>query len=101
MDEKARKKKEQKQEFAQEMELVNRLQNEMEHERRMMVDKRTQERDFLRKMLAENEANKAKATAAANMEKENDVHALQEYGRMLDKQDNDRQREFEQRERRA
>jgi hypothetical protein len=66
VDEKSRKKKEQKQEFAQEVELVHRLQNEMEHERRMMVEKRAQEREFLRKMLAENEANKQKATMAAN-----------------------------------
>ena len=52
-------------------------------------------------MLAENEANKAKAQMTAAMEKENDVQALAEYGRMLDRQENDRQREFEQRERRA
>jgi hypothetical protein len=39
-EEKLRKKKESKQEFAQECELVSRLQNEMEHERRMMIDKR-------------------------------------------------------------
>jgi hypothetical protein len=39
-EEKIRKKKEQKQEFAQECELVHRLQTEMDHERRMMVEKR-------------------------------------------------------------
>lgn len=60
-DEKVRRKKEQKQEFAQECELVQRLQSEMEHERRMMVEKRAQEREYLKRMLAENEANKAKA----------------------------------------
>lgn len=52
-------------------------------------------------MLLENEANKAKAQKVAAMEKEADVDALLEYGRMLDKQEADRQREFEQRERRA
>ena len=46
-------------------------------------------------MLAENEANKAKAQITAAQEKENDVQALADYGRMLDRQDNDRQREFE------
>jgi hypothetical protein len=46
-------------------------------------------------MLAENEDNKRKAAKMQNMEKENDVNALAEYGRMLDKQENDRQREFE------
>jgi hypothetical protein len=99
--EKARKKVEKKQEFAQEVEVVQRLQNEMAHERMLMQEKRTQEREYLRKMLLENEANKAKAEKMANNEKANDIQALMEYGRMLDRQDQDRQREFEQRERRA
>jgi hypothetical protein len=51
--------------------------------------------------MAENEANKAKAQEDANLAKAGDIHALMEYGRMLDKQDEDRQREFAQRERRA
>jgi hypothetical protein len=38
-------------------------------------------------MLLENEANKAKMNQAANQEKANDVQALMEYGRMLDKQE--------------
>lgn len=67
----------------------------------MMVEKRAQEREYLKRMLAENEANKAKAQQTAAAEKENDVQALAEYGRMLDRQEQDRQREFEQRERRA
>lgn len=73
----------------------------MEHERRLMHEKRVQEREYLRKMLLENEANRVKAEKEANCEKANDIQALMDYGRMLDKQDNDRQREFEQRERRA
>lgn len=52
-------------------------------------------------MLIENEENKRKAALLLNNEKENDVNALAEYGRMLDKQENDRQREFESREKRA
>lgn len=80
---------------------MERLQNEMNHERRMMMDKRAQEREYLKKMLLENEANKAKAEATAQRQKEGDVQALVEYGRMLDKQEADRQHEFEQRERRA
>lgn len=73
----------------------------MEHERRMMQEKRAQEKAYLKKMLLENEQNKAKSAQMQNMEKENDVNALAEYGRMLDKQENDRQREFEEREKRA
>lgn len=71
--EKARKKVEKKQEFAQEVEVVQRLQNEMAHERMLMQEKRTQEREYLRKMLLENEANKAKAEKMANNEKANDI----------------------------
>jgi hypothetical protein len=45
----------------------------MEHERKLMQDKRAQEREYLRKMLLENENNRIKAEAVANTEKENDV----------------------------
>lgn len=72
-DEKNRRKREKKQEFAAECELVDRLQNEMDHERHMMLNKRAQERDYLKKMLAENEANKAMAERAMQNQKENDV----------------------------
>jgi hypothetical protein len=52
-------------------------------------------------MLLENEANRMKKEKENNTQKANDINALMEYGRMLDKQDHDRQREFEQREHRA
>lgn len=45
---------------------MQRLQNEMEHEREMMLEKRRQEREYLKKMLLENEANRMKAEKAAN-----------------------------------
>lgn len=56
----------------------------------MMQDKRVQEREYLRKMLLENEANRIKAEQEANTVKANDIQALMDYGRMLDKQDADR-----------
>lgn len=80
MEEKQRKKKEDKQEFAAEVELVKRLQNEMENERQLMLNKRTQERAYLKKMIAEFEAGRQKAQNAASQEKATDVHALMEYG---------------------
>lgn len=42
----------------QEQEYINRLKNEMEAEKQMQMEKRRQERDYLQKMLHENELNK-------------------------------------------
>jgi len=52
-------------------------------------------------MLRENEANKQQAQADRMAEIRADVDAQIEYGRMLDKQEADRIREFKQREARA
>ena len=60
-DEKQRKRRETRENFAQEVDLVRRLQNEMEQERSLMTEKREQERAYLKKMLIENEKNKEKA----------------------------------------
>ena len=46
-------------------------------------------------MLLENEANRLKAEKEASNVKANDIQALMDYGHMLDKQEQDRQREFE------
>lgn len=73
----------------------------MEQERKLMNDKREQERAYLQKMLQENEITKAKAEANKAAERDQDIAAQEEYARMLDQQEADRQREFEQREKRA
>jgi len=52
-------------------------------------------------MLRENEANKTQATKDRQAEVRADVEAQIEYGKMLDKQENDRLREFRAREARA
>jgi len=67
----------------------------------MLREKREQERNYLRKMLQENEDNKAKAHNAKLNEREADIHAQVAYAKMLDKQEADRDNEFAQRERRA
>ena len=41
--------------------MVKRLQNEMDIERQMLYDKRRQEKEYLQKMLKENEKSKSKA----------------------------------------
>lgn len=74
----------------QEQEYINRLQSEMEAERSMQMEKRRQERDYLQKMLQENENNKRRQREDDERERLNDLKAQNEYSRMLDKQENDR-----------
>jgi len=73
----------------------------MDHERRLLQEKREQEKDYLRKMLEENERNKAKQEGEREKERFEDVAAQEEYSKMLEKQEKDRQREFQAREQRA
>lgn len=80
---------------------MNRLKDEMEMERALQQEKRRQEKEYLQKMLRENEANKAQANQERQAEIRADVEAQYEYGKMLDKQEADRLREFKAREARA
>jgi len=64
-------------------------------------EKRRQEKEYLQKMLRENENNKQAAAAERRAEVRADVEAQLEYGKMLDKQEADRLREFKAREARA
>jgi hypothetical protein len=73
----------------------------MEQERKIQEDKRRQEKEYLQKMLVENEKNKARAETTKAEEMKADVLAQEEYAKMLDKQEADRIREFKQRENRA
>lgn len=67
----------------------------------MQHEKRRQEKEYLQKMLRENENNKQAAAAERRAEVRADVEAQLEYGKMLDKQEADRLREFKAREARA
>lgn len=57
----------------------------MDQERQMLQEKRKQERDYLSKMLTENERQKAKAVVEKEKDRLEDVRAQQEYSRMLEK----------------
>jgi len=81
--------------------MVNRLKEEMEMERQLQMEKRRQEKEYLQKMLRENESNKQNANNQRQAEIKADVQAQYEYGQMLDKQEADRLREFRAREARA
>lgn len=63
-------------------------------ERNLQLEKRRQEKEYLQKMLRENEENKKNANKQRQEEIRADVNAQLEYGQMLDKQEADRQREF-------
>lgn len=62
-EERRKKRTEDKQNHKAELDLVERLKNEMEAERNLQQQKRDQERNYLKKMLIENEKNKAKQEA--------------------------------------
>lgn len=100
-EEKIRKRKEEKEAFATEVELVQRLRDEMAMEQAMQAEKRRQEKEYLQKMLRENEANKKKAEGDKAAQQRADIQAQNEYSKLLEKQEADRQHEFQQREARA
>jgi len=70
-------------------------------EQAMQAEKRRQEREYLQKMLVENEKNKKKAEGDKASQQRADIQAQTEYAKLLDKQEQDRQHEFKQREKRA
>lgn len=70
-------------------------------EQTMQAEKRRQEKEYLQKMLQENESNKVKAKGDKLAEQRADIQAQTEYAKLLDKQEADRQHEFKMREQRA
>merc|ERR1712167_79532 len=77
-EEKRKRRVDEKNNFKAELDLVDRLKNEMEAERCLQNEKREQERNYLKKMLVENEMNKKKAEQEKAREKANDVQAQEE-----------------------
>ncbi len=51
----------------------------------MAMEKRKQERDYLNRMMLENEKDKAKQTVQVESERVEDIRAQKEYSRMLEK----------------
>jgi hypothetical protein len=67
----------------------------------MMMEKRRQEKEYLQKMLIENEKNQQKMKVEREKERLQDIRAQEEYTRMLEKQEQDRLNEIKAREKRA
>jgi len=74
---------------------------EMEAERNLQQEKRKQEKEYLHRMLIENEKNKARQREDDLKQKDEDARAQDEYARMLQKQEDDRNAEMKKRETRA
>jgi hypothetical protein len=100
-EEKIRKRLAEKQEFRQEQEVVARLRAEMEEESRNITEKRVQEKEYLQRMLVENELQKKYQQDEVEKEKLEDIKAQEAYNNMLEQQERDRANEVAERERRA
>lgn len=57
----------------------------MDAERKLQNEKRDQERNYLKKMLIENENNKRKQEAERLRERDSDIQAQEEYARVIEK----------------
>lgn len=79
--------------------LVNYLLKEIEKEKKMMADKKQDEREQLHKTLKDNELNKVKQLECLRKEKEDDVRAAEELTKVLDKQEQERVEYFKRIER--
>lgn len=73
----------------------------MEQEKTLQAEKRRQEREYLQKMLVENEKHKAKMRDVEDAERLEDIKAQEAYAKMLEKQELDRAAEIKKREDRA
>ena len=80
---------------------MEKLNYDLEEEKKMTVDKKTMQREYLQTMMRENDANRKKREDAEEEVRRSDKRSQEEYGRMLDKQDKDRVEEFKGRERRT
>eukprot|EP01017_Pseudomicrothorax_dubius_P003362 TRINITY_DN10463_c0_g1_i7.p1 TRINITY_DN10463_c0_g1~~TRINITY_DN10463_c0_g1_i7.p1 ORF type:complete len:329 (+),score=160.90 TRINITY_DN10463_c0_g1_i7:35-1021(+) len=100
-EENLRKKLERRQEKEMDNLLVTKIKEELELEQYQMAQKRQAERDRFKKVLQENEENKRKMIEDARNEKLADIRAQEEYTRLIEKQEAEREKELHDREERA
>ena len=73
----------------------------MESEQKMLQEKRRQEKEYLQKMLVENEKWKRRQLDDKEKEKQDDIKAQEAYAKMLEKQEHDRELAVKAREQRT
>jgi hypothetical protein len=100
-DEKLRKKVEITKEKKYEKELVKALLSDMEREKQIAIKKKQEERESLQKTLKDNELNKIKTMEQLRKERAEDIQIMDEYAKVLDKQEQDRAEYFKRIERNA
>jgi len=100
-EEKIRKRDEKKKERQFDKELISRLVEEMEKEKRVNEMKKIADKEQLKKVLQENDLHKIKMKELAEKERLQDIKATEEYARILDKQEKDRENFFKNKEKKA
>jgi hypothetical protein len=100
-DEKTRKKIEINKNKKYEKELVKALVTDMEREKNIAIKKKQEERDALQKTLKDNELNKVKTMEQLRKDRAEDIQIMDEYAKVLDKQEQDRAEYFKRIERNA
>ena len=84
-----------------EKQLVERNKKELEEEKLSQIQKREIERNYHKKMIEENEANKKKQSQQLDQLREQDKKDLVDYAKMLEQQEADRLEEVKSRERKT
>jgi len=100
-DEKRRKREEKKKASEFDKVLVARIVDEMEKEKQSLAMKKMQEKEYLFKVLAENEENKKIQQENLKKERLEDIKICEEYAQVLDKQEQDRANYFKNKEKKA
>ena len=67
---------------------------EIDKDKLNMIRKKNEEKEALHKTLVDNQLNKVKQLEMAKKEKEDDIRAAEEYGKILQKQENERMEYF-------
>ncbi len=100
-EEKKRKKIELMNEKKYDKQIVKNIINDIEREKQTQLKKRMEEKELLQKTLKENELNRLRQIENIKNEKLDDIKATQEYGKILDRQEQERVEYFKRIERNA
>ncbi len=100
-DEKQRKKIEVLKEKKYDREYVKNIKSELEKERQIQLKKRLDERELMFDTIKENELNKKRALENKEQERLSDIKATEEYAKVLDRQEQERNEYFRRIERNA
>lgn len=99
-EEKHRKRSDNRQQKDLDEKLVMRLQDELKADQLAFEEKRRDERQYMLRMMQENEENKRIQMELKELERQNDIKSMEDYAKMLDKQEEDRLNEVKAREER-